>query len=320
MSRIVLGRIDGEPAASARWPPSCGRPASSTGYRGLSLAGVTRPPPAGGAAPYRGTMPEGDTITRTARDARRRPRRPGPDPFRRARASARVTPVRPGTTVDGRGGRRQALPRPLRRRAHAAHPHAHDRELAPLPAPGAVATDARGGAGRARGGAGRRLGGLGGGVLRGAGGRAHGRRPTRPSAHLGPDLCRPDADLDEAVRRFVPVRSRPRDRRGPARPDGQRRHRQRLQVRGALRLRPRPVHPGRPTSAPTGPGGCSPPPPGCSGPTSTPTSARPSSTAGSPSTAGPGGRAAAAGPSSCAGSTGRTTAAPTGAPIARCSP
>ena len=72
-------------------------------------------------------------------------------------------------------------------------------------------------------------------------------------AALGPDLCLPDPDLDEIVRRVGPARTGHGDRRGAPGPARRRRDRQRLQVGGGVRVPRGPVHPARrPRSATTG--------------------------------------------------------------------
>ena len=83
-------------------------------------------------------VPEGDTIHRAAARLRPGAGRAGGAPLRGA-AAARATARRPGMRIDGRRGGRQAPARPLRGRAHAADPHAHDRVVAPLPAGRALA-------------------------------------------------------------------------------------------------------------------------------------------------------------------------------------
>ena len=74
-------------------------------------------------------------------------------------------------------------------------------------------------------------------------------RNEDPVGHLGPDLCRSDltdADIDECVERMASCTG-PADEIGAVLLDQRRRlrGRQRLQVRGPVRVRRRPVHAGR---------------------------------------------------------------------------
>ena len=147
---------------------------------------------------YNRPVPEGDTIHRSANRLRAALVGKALVRFDAPRAVGR-RPA-PGTIDRGGRGRRQAPPRPLRGRHHAAHAHAHDRQLAPLPHGRAVAEGAVAGPCRGRGR------GLGGGVLRRPGGRSSTGGRGRDLAHLGPDLTPPDvtdADIDVAVDRMA---------------------------------------------------------------------------------------------------------------------
>ena len=73
-----------------------------------------------------------------------------------------------------------------------------------------------------------------------------GRRGDGGLDHLGPDLCVVPVDIDEIVRRVEEwADPEVRDRRCPSRSAARGRDRQRLQVRGPLRLRGRPVRAAR---------------------------------------------------------------------------
>ena len=156
-------------------------------------------------------------------------------PTHRVRGAAAHRHACPSTGVGDRARREpgQAPRDRLRRRLRAPHPHAHDRVVAPLPAGRAVAQEHRGSCGsssRCR--AGRRC----------ASRRRSSRRtgpgefmPTPASPTLGPDLCRPDADIAECVARMDRFcDAEHHRRRGAARPARRVRRRQRLQVRGAV--------------------------------------------------------------------------------------
>ena len=179
-------RASSSPASTVSPPPSpptptrSAPPASATATGASSSAGAER----AGDRP----MPEGDTIHRTA--ARLRPALAGraARPVRGAAARPAPWPA-PGTVVDGVEAAGQAPAHALRRRLDPPDPHAHDRQLAPLPARRAVAEAGAPGPGPRRG---RRPGrgpttaepppttGLGGGLLQRTGRRAGAGRPHRP--------------------------------------------------------------------------------------------------------------------------------------------
>ena len=129
----------------------------------------------------------------------------------------------------------------IRGRSHPAYAHAHDGFVADVPARRAVACRRKGRRRRADGARGR-------GVLRGAGGGAARRSCGAPPSRARRARSRPLPPRSRPRRDRAPFRStrpRYRDRRGAPRPTGGCRHRQRLQVRGRVRMSRGPVHAAR---------------------------------------------------------------------------
>ena len=253
---LVITKVDGEPVAGRRSATTARRRVrrrlSRAGpARGLDRAGprwrtarrdraspVALEPALTGAR----SMPEGDTLHRTAAGLAPAPRRPRRHRGARPRPGPQVERI-VGATITAVEAVGQEPPDPVRQRPRAPDAPPDERVVAPLPAGRALAPARGAGPAGPRGPGRRRR------LLRRPGRRAvRDRAPRRIHPALATPRARPARPGVRTRRRGRGVRRlrdpgprRPDDRRGAARPAGARRDRQRLAERDPVRRAGRPV-------------------------------------------------------------------------------
>ncbi len=235
------------PNGPMRWRRSrrtgaCGRSSSPGSTARLP---TTRRSPTGSAPPGSPTaiaasrsgadcVPEGDTIHRTAAVLPRRCAREVVTGFEAPRALGGAPAPGPGERVLSGRSAREAPADPVRGRNHAAHPHAHDGLVAGPPCRRAAAGAAGGRPSPRSGRRARSAECVSAPVVELLDDHALRRHPVLST--LGPDLCLPDPDLDRVMGRLDQAGPFHAGRGGAPGPARRRRHRQRLQVRGRVRL------------------------------------------------------------------------------------